>query len=135
MIADPKKYAPGTEIYQRIAATYGKSGADKVYAAALTMQDGAVPDALGQLKWGSPLETSTWAIFTTQLYNDPLGAPLGQLGQIASNSVNAAGNAAKRVTSAIAANWGAWLIVFAIAAGVFVYFGGHKWVKRRYFKA
>lgn len=124
MIADPTKYAPGTQIYNRLVETYGVAGANYVYNAALTQRDGAVADALGQLNYGNLLESSTWKIFWTQIYNDPFGAPLEQIGTVTENTV-------KGLTS----RWGTVLLVLLIAGGLFLYFGGGKIIKRKFAKA
>jgi hypothetical protein len=68
------RYAPGGDIYNRLAQEYGPAGADRVYAAVINGQD--ISDTIAALRYGDPLQESTTTIFTTQLVTDPLGAPL-----------------------------------------------------------
>lgn len=121
MISDPKKYAPGTSGYQRIADHYGgTAAADYVYRAALTMRDGAVTEALNNLTDSNGRPPSAWSVFATQIYNDPFGAPLEQVG-----------NVVKNATKAAVGNWGVWILVLLLIVVAFFYFGGGAAVRRR----
>lgn len=70
------RYAPGGEFYNKIAGEYGVDGANKVYEAAQKEEPGAIAEALGELRYGGKLETSTSAIFAQQITTDPFAAPL-----------------------------------------------------------
>ena len=68
-----------------------------------------IADAIGELRDSSPnLNESFLSILGGQLYNDPLGAPIEQAGDIA-----------KAATKAAVGNWGVWVIV-ALAIGGFI---------------
>lgn len=73
------RYAPGGDIYQTLATAYGTAGAEKVYAAALSGDRGAITDAIVQVKHGQPLNDSTAEIFLQQITSDPLAAPIESL--------------------------------------------------------
>lgn len=73
------RYAPGGDIYQALAKDYGKSGADKVYAAALTGDRGAITEALASVRNGPKLTDSTSELFLTYITTEPLVAPIESL--------------------------------------------------------
>lgn len=68
------RYAPGGDIYNKLANQYGPAGAERVYSAYLS--GGDVAGAIAELRYGTPLEDSTLKLFGTQLATDPFGAPL-----------------------------------------------------------
>ena len=134
MISNPELYAPGTSGFQRMADKYGNDGAMRIYRAALTLVDGAVTDAINRENGGQ--ETfDRWGALWEQFYNDPFGAPLEQLGTVATNTINAAGDAAKKAAASATKNWGAWLIGAIIIGAAFFYFGGAAVVRRKLSKA
>lgn len=71
-----EQYSPGGSIYTQLAAEHGAAGADKVLAAYKSGKQGAVADAIAELKHGPKLETSTAKILGEQLKTDPFAAPL-----------------------------------------------------------
>lgn len=117
MIYDPNKYAPGTTRYNSIAADYGTAGADYVYSQILTGREDALPDALGQLKYGADRNDSATSLFITQITTDPLAAPL----ESANNQI---GNAIKNVVK------NPWVLV-AVVLVVFHLLGGFDYLKRK----
>lgn len=114
MNALTQRYAPGGDIYAQLAADYGANGAQRVFAAAQEAEASGdrslVADAIGQLKYGDNLNDSTLSILGSQLYNDPLGAP-----------IDAAGNVAKAATKAALGNWGVYVIVAVVIGGVILW--------------
>lgn len=73
------RYAPGGDIYQTLATSYGNAAAQKVYNAALTGDRGAITEALATVRNGPPLTDSTAEIFLQQITTDPLAAPIESL--------------------------------------------------------
>ena len=133
-------YARGTAIYNSIQAQYGTATADQEWRDAITAErngdnvDGvwrANYTAKLQGKDAAPPDTSFWDQFGTQIYNDPLAAPLEQGGKILSGTITAAGDAAKGVVKKFAGNWGAWLIGGVLVLAAFLYFGGGNFIRGR----
>lgn len=116
-----QRYQVGGDIYQRLAQQFGTPGADAIAAAAATGDETAVNDALVQVKYGNPLDTSTADIFTNQMLTDPLAAPLEGVNTAIGNSV----------LTFLKNPW----VLFAVCAGLFFFFGGGElirgWFKRR----
>ena len=83
-------YSPGGSIHESLTADYGKPGADKVLAAYKSGVHGAVADAIGVLKHGPKLETSTAKILGKQLATDPFAAPLASANNIISTIAGSA---------------------------------------------
>jgi hypothetical protein len=125
------RYQPGGDIYATLVSQYGQNAADTLATAARSGDESQVNAALATIRNGAPKDDSLTDALASQLYNDPLGAPLDQAGTILSNTLSAAGNAAKAATNAIIGNWGAWLLVGAVSIGLFFYFGGSAFVRRR----
>ena len=72
-------YARGGAKWNAIAASQGEASADAQWQAAIDAE-----------RNGTPLDTSTWDIFATQIYNDPFAAPIEQANKIVSNTAAAA---------------------------------------------
>lgn len=68
------RYAPGGDIYNSLASSYGTAGADKVYR--VQQSGGDIAGAIATLKHGAPLNDSTASNLAKQLANDPFAAPL-----------------------------------------------------------
>jgi hypothetical protein len=68
-------YARGGAKWNAIAAAQGEAAADAAWQAAIDAE-----------RNGRPLDTSTFDIFTSQLYNDPFGAPIEQGNKILGNT-------------------------------------------------
>lgn len=110
-----QRYAPGGDLYAQLSGDYGANGAQRVYQAAIKAEETGeryhIADAIGELRNSSPtLNESTLSILGSQLYNDPLGAP-----------IDAAGNVAKAATRAALGNWGVYVIVAVIVGGVILW--------------
>lgn len=74
------RYQPGGDFYAKLQSLYGKAGADKAAAAALTGDNTQLNEALAELKFGGqPLNTNTFSLFANQLGTNPLAAPLSGL--------------------------------------------------------
>ncbi|MDE2105988.1 MAG: hypothetical protein KGL39_52685 [Patescibacteria group bacterium] len=81
------RYQPGGDIYQTLAAEYGTSVADTIAAAAATGDRTQLANALENAKGVAPAtNTSTIDNFVSQLYNDPLSAPLEQANTVLTNT-------------------------------------------------
>ena len=110
MNALTQRYAPGGDIHATLTAKYGANGAARVFEAAQeaerTGDRSLVADAIGQLKYGDDLNKSTLSLFGSQIYNEPLQAPLEQASRIAENAVKTS-----------LGNWGIWVIVAALVGG------------------
>ena len=134
-------YARGGTIYNSLAAQYGNAIADKQWQDAIAAEKSGVnvdgiwrANELDSITGGKDAvrsDGSFWSNLGGQIYNDPLGAPLAQAGKIAGNTITGAGNAAKGIVGKLAGNWGAWLIVAALAVGAFLYFGGGNFIRGR----
>lgn len=77
-------------------------------------------------------DDSTTDALLTQLYNNPLGAPLDQLGVVTTNTVNSAESAGKSVAGALLTSPVLLLTAAVIGVGVIVYFGGFNAVKKKF---
>ena len=81
------RYAPGGDIFDSLAASYGRDAAQRVFAAHQSGEPGAVARILGELKHGPTGSTSTLSILAEQLATDPLGAPLAAANRTLGNTV------------------------------------------------
>jgi len=120
MTTSASLYARGGTIYNQIEASQGTAAADKAWQ-----------DAINAERNGAPLDGSFWSNLGGQLYNNPLGAPIEQASRVGVNSVKSVGDAAKAVLSAGFGNWGAILVGIALLFGLFLYFGGGKFIRGR----
>lgn len=114
------KYAPGGEIYIKLAGQYGEPGAVKVYQAALTGDRMKLANALNSLEGKPPIvasTASTAAIFFDQITTDPLAAPL----ESANNQIG------KAVFNAFKNPW----VLVVVVGVVFYMLGGFTWAKRK----
>lgn len=106
---NPNLYARGTANWQRVADSQGADAANAQWQAAI--------DAYRNQ---TPLDTSTWDIFGTQIITDPLAAPLGTANTILGNSF----------LSFLKSPW----VVVAVVVIVFGAMGGFGWIGRKVFK-
>lgn len=112
------RYQPGGDIYAQLKSLYGTAGADQIAQAALSGDETQVNAALVQVKYGQPLNTSTWSLFGQQLATNPLGAPLSGLNsQIGAAVKDVFGNPWI---------WGTGLVL------LFVYMGGLTLLKGKF---
>jgi len=110
-----QRYAPGGDIYQSLAASYGTAAADRIYVAAQTGDRPTVTAAIAQEKYGNPLTDSTAAIFAQQVVTDPLAAPAealnSQIGKAFANLFKSP-----------------WILVVVVGVAFF-YLGGGSYLK------
>lgn len=113
------RYQSPNDIYQTIADAYGPDAANTIADVALAGDELAVNTALVKAKYGSPLNTSTLAIFTNQILTDPLAAPANALN-------DQLGKAFKNFFKS------PWIVLTAVlvGAGVFFYFAGNPFKKK-----
>lgn len=102
-------YARGTAAWQAVADSQGEAAADAQWQAAINAERNQ-----------TPLDTSTWSIFGSQLYNDPFAAPIEQANKVLGNTIT---DAFKNPFFLFAA--------VALAAGAFFWFGGMTLLKKR----
>ena len=112
------RYQIGGDIYAKLAAQYGTSGADRVALADASGVQGATATALGEVKWGATGSDSIVANFFNQITTDPLAAPL----ESANNQI---GNA---VLGVLKNPW----VLLAVAAVVFFQLGGWNWLRKQF---
>lgn len=106
---NPNLYARGTANWNRVAASQGEAAANAQWQAAI--------DAYRNQ---TPLDTSTWDIFGTQIITDPLAAPLDGANTIIGNSF----------LSFLKSPW----VIVAVVVIVFGAMGGFGWIGRKVFK-
>jgi len=112
------RYAPGGDLYDQYQASYGKAGADAIYAAAQTGEKTAVTDAIVKQKYGNDLQTSTAIIFGEQVATDPLAAPLAAADTFTTNTLKS-----------LFSSWTVWVVVIIAGVALFLYMGGSSRVK------
>jgi putative Ca2+/H+ antiporter (TMEM165/GDT1 family) len=116
-----QRYQAGGDIYASLQSQYGTSAADSVAAAAQSGDETQVNAAIVQAKYGAPLNTSTGSILANQLATDPLAAPLASANNVLGNTL-----------LSFLKNP---LVLIAVAAGLFFFFGGGElirgWFKRK----
>jgi hypothetical protein len=125
------RYQPGGDLYAAEQAKYGTSVAGQIANAALANDELTITSIAEGLKYGANKDTSALDALGSQLYNNPLGAPLEQAGKVAGNTFTSLGDAAKNAASSIVGNWGMWLVVGVIALAGFLYLGGAAVARRR----
>lgn len=102
-------YAPGTTAYATVAASQGDSAAQAQWQAAIKAEQNQ-----------TPLDTSTWDAFATQIVTDPLAAPAQTLNNQLSN-----------VFKNIVTQPFVLLLVIGLVITAFFYFGGAALIKRK----
>lgn len=113
-----ERYAPGGDIFDSIAANYGRDAAQRVFAAYSSRESGAVATALGEIRNGPATgSSSALANLANQLATDPLGAPLEAANRTLGNTV----------LSFLRAP----LVLLALALVLFLWLGGAGLLKGR----
>jgi hypothetical protein len=113
-----QRYQPGGDIYARLEAERGRTGACLVAQAALTGDRTAITEALAQLNSGDPRDDSTARLFWSQVTTDPFDAPLESL----NSGLGVFGRSA--IVGVLRNPW----VLLALAAVVFYAIGGPRWL-------
>ena len=103
---NPNLYARGTANWNRVAASQGENAANAQWQAAITAYANQ-----------TPLDTSTWDAFGTQILTDPLGAPLADLNTGIGNTI-------------IAFLKNPWVVALVVS-GLFFFLGGADFLRRK----
>jgi hypothetical protein len=118
------RYQPGGDLYASIQSQYGNDAANAAASAAATGSNDTLNLTLSNIRRGtytvgSPNGgTSTWGNFFSQLYNDPLGAPLQQAGVVASNTASDVNSTLKGVLGSLFSNPLTLLLTLAVGGVV-----------------
>jgi hypothetical protein len=128
MITNTSRYAPGGDIFAQIDSQHGREAATRLYSLALLDDNKPFLNYLSDLNAAdekrqgvgttAQLTESTASALGSQLWNDPLGAPIEQLGKVVQNT-----------TKAALGNWGIWIVGAGSALALFFYFGGSAVVR------
>lgn len=70
-----ERWAPGGDIYVKLADAYGVNGANLAYNAAMTGDRYKITEALAGLRFGPARDESLARLFWQQIKTDPLLAP------------------------------------------------------------
>lgn len=126
-------FQPGGTAYNNAVAQYGVSGANTLASAAATGDETQLQNAIEAIR-GEPTaqDDSTTDAFISQLYNDPLGAPLDQLGTVLSNTDTAAEGVARGVIGDLLTSPGLLIGLAVVGIGVVFYFGGLSSIKKKF---
>jgi hypothetical protein len=111
------RYQPGGDFYTTLSAQYGTAAADQIAAAAATGVQGAVAEAIGEVKDGSPLDISTLDILANQLVTDPLAAPLADANSLLNNTF------LSFLTNP--------MVLIVVVVAIFLFFGGADLIRRK----
>lgn len=128
MINTPEKYQRGGEYYNRLEAQFGTVWADAAAQAAATGDNVELNSVLASARGdGGVRDASTASNLAKQLYNDPFAAPIEQASKILDGAGKAIGDAVKKASG----NFGLWIVGGIILVGLFLYFGGTNYVRRK----
>ena len=111
------RYQRGGDIYATLVNQYGQTNADTIAAAALSGDRVQVASAIGTIRNGPNLDTSTLDILANQLATDPLAAPLEGLNSTLNNTIL---SFLKNPT-----------VLLVLAVVLFFAFGGATWIRNR----
>jgi hypothetical protein len=114
------RYQRGGDIYGKLVAQYGTTGANRIAAAAASGDRPTLTEALGTADRGPAYDESTLSIFTGQIVTDPLAAPLDGANDLLGNSF-----------ASLFRN--KWVLLILILVAFFA-FGGGPWLAKRVFK-
>lgn len=126
-------WQPGGTAYNGAVARWGQQVAATLASAASGGDETALQNALEAAQGNvGEQDDSELDALANQLYNNPLGAPLNQLGTVAANTVASAEDAGQAVVGSLLVSPVVLLTIAAIGVGVIVYFGGFNAVKRKF---
>ena len=109
MTSSATLYARGSDNYNAIADAQGTAAADAAWQRAITAE-------MNQ----TPLDTSTFSLFTKQILSDPLAAPAASLN-----------DQLKKLFGNIVKNPFVLLLVIAAIVAAFFYFGGAALLRKK----